>query len=58
MDLKNRVVLVTGGTGSFGYKFTELVLKKYRPKKLIIFSRDEFKQHEMAEIFPEVGMIY
>src|SRR6185503_7514136 len=44
--------LVTGGTGSFGHKFTEMVFKKYRPKKLIIFSRDEFKQHEMAKFFP------
>src|SRR3954469_22057814 len=40
-------VLLTGGAGSFGRKFTELMLRKYRPKKLIIFSRDELKQHEM-----------
>ena len=52
MNLNGKVILVTGGTGSFGNKFTEIVLKKYRPKKLIIFSRDEFKQHEMAKIFP------
>lgn len=51
--LNNRVVLVTGGTGSFGRKFTEEVLKKYKPQKLIIFSRDEFKQYEMRKIFPE-----
>ncbi len=53
MDLNGKVILVTGGTGSFGNKFTEIILKKYRPKKLIIFSRDEFKQHEMAKIFPD-----
>lgn len=47
MDWKNRVVLVTGGTGSFGKKFVEIMLKEYQPAKLIIFSRDELKQHEM-----------
>lgn len=46
---KNRVVLVTGGTGSFGQKFTETILKQYSPKKLIIFSRDEMKQYEMSQ---------
>jgi UDP-N-acetylglucosamine 4,6-dehydratase len=40
-------VLITGGTGSFGKKFTEIMLREIRPKKLIIFSRDELKQHEM-----------
>jgi len=40
-------VLITGGTGSFGKKFTEVMLRDYHPKKLIIFSRDELKQHEM-----------
>ncbi len=47
MDWKNQVVLVTGGTGSFGKKFVELMLKEYHPAKLIIYSRDELKQHEM-----------
>ncbi|MFW6135293.1 MAG: UDP-N-acetylglucosamine 4,6-dehydratase (inverting) [Chloroflexota bacterium] len=47
MDWDDQVVLVTGGTGSFGRKFTEIVLQEYRPKKLIIFSRDELKQHRM-----------
>ena len=47
MDWSNLNVLVTGGTGSFGKKFTELMLKEYHPKKLVIFSRDELKQHEM-----------
>lgn len=49
MDWSKLTVLVTGGTGSFGQKFTEVVLKDCRPKKLIIFSRDELKQSEMAD---------
>lgn len=51
--LQNKTIVVTGGTGSFGRKFTEIVLKKFKPKKLIILSRDEFKQHQMAKIFPD-----
>jgi UDP-N-acetylglucosamine 4,6-dehydratase len=47
MDWNSRTVLITGGTGSFGKKFTEIMLRDYHPKKLIIFSRDELKQHEM-----------
>ena len=47
MDWTNKVVLVTGGTGSFGKKFIEIMLKEYHPAKLIVFSRDELKQHEM-----------
>ncbi len=50
--LNNKTILVTGGTGSFGHKFAEIVLHKYKPEKLIIFSRDEFKQSEMAKLFP------
>ncbi len=50
--LNNKTILITGGTGSFGKKFTEIVLKRYKPKKLIIFSRDELKQFEMAQVFP------
>lgn len=50
MDWKNQVVLVTGGTGSFGKKFTEIMLKEHAPKKVIIFSRDELKQHEMQSM--------
>ena len=45
-------LLITGGTGSFGKKFVETVLKKYKPKKLIVFSRDEMKQWEMAKLYP------
>jgi len=51
--LDNKTILVTGGTGSFGNKFTEMVLNKCKVKKLIIFSRDEFKQHQMAKDFPD-----
>jgi len=46
-------VLVTGGTGSFGRKFTEIMLREYAPKKLIIFSRDELKQHEMRQTWDD-----
>jgi len=53
MDWKKKTVLITGGTGSFGKKFTEVMLAKYRPKKLIIFSRDELKQHEMRSLWPD-----
>ncbi|MFV1467690.1 UDP-N-acetylglucosamine 4,6-dehydratase (inverting) [Idiomarina sp. HB] len=49
---KNKTILVTGGTGSFGHKFIPMTLKKYNPKKIIIFSRDEMKQWEMAKLFP------
>ena len=47
--LNGKSILITGGTGSFGKKFTQIVLDKYKPKKLIIFSRDELKQFEMAQ---------
>jgi UDP-N-acetylglucosamine 4,6-dehydratase len=47
MNWSEQVVLVTGGTGSFGKKFVELMLRDYHPHKLIIFSRDELKQHDM-----------
>ena len=48
MDLNDKSILITGGTGSFGRKFTETVLSRHRPRRLIIFSRDELKQSEMA----------
>ncbi len=47
MNWKDQVVLVTGGTGSFGKKFIKILLEEKQPKKVIIFSRDELKQHEM-----------
>lgn len=46
---KNKTILITGGTGSFGRKFMEMTLKKYSPKKVIVYSRDEMKQWEMAK---------
>jgi UDP-N-acetylglucosamine 4,6-dehydratase len=49
--LNDKNILITGGTGSFGKKCTEIILERYKPKKLIIFSRDELKQFEMAQIF-------
>ncbi len=50
--LNKKVILITGGTGFFGRKFTEMIFKRCHPKKVIILSRDEFKQHEMAKVFP------
>jgi UDP-N-acetylglucosamine 4,6-dehydratase/5-epimerase len=47
----NKVILITGGTGSFGHKLTHTLLEFYKPKKIIILSRDEFKQSEMQKIF-------
>ncbi len=47
MDWTNKNILITGGTGSFGKKFVEVVLKEYHPERLIVYSRDELKQHEM-----------
>lgn len=49
--LNNKTILITGGTGSFGNYFTEYVLNHYKPKKIIIYSRDEFKQFNMANKF-------
>ena len=51
--LKDKTILITGGTGSFGKCFTRYVLTHYEPKKVIIYSRDEFKQWMMAEEFKE-----
>lgn len=52
----NKVVLITGGTGSFGKKYTETLQRRYKPKKIIIYSRDELKQYEMAQEFPQDNM--
>ncbi|MBW7835281.1 MAG: UDP-N-acetylglucosamine 4,6-dehydratase (inverting) [Sphingomonadales bacterium] len=49
-------VLITGGTGSFGRKYTATILKRYKPKRLIIYSRDELKQFEMAQEFSDPAM--
>jgi len=53
--LDGKTVLLTGGTGSFGKTFTQIVLKRFKPKRLIIFSRDELKQLEMRQMFPDTG---
>lgn len=49
MNWNDQVVLITGGTGSFGRKFVQMMLEEYKPAKIIVFSRDELKQHEMRE---------
>lgn len=54
----NQVLLITGGTGSFGKLFTKTVLERYRPQKVIIFSRDELKQFEMQQTFNSKVMRY
>ena len=54
----NKVVLITGGTGSFGRKFVASVLENYKPRKVIVYSRDELKQHEMAQEFNSDPMRY
>ena len=53
---KDRSVLVTGGTGSFGRKFIRTLLDHYRPRRVVVFSRDELKQFEMQSEFPEAAM--
>src|SRR5260221_2748196 len=59
MNWSEQVVLVTGGTGSFGHKFVEIMLREYRPKKVVILSRDELKQHDMrAEGFDHPSLRY
>ena len=54
----NNNILITGGTGSFGKKYTEIILSKYKPNKIIIYSRDELKQYEMAQSFNDPCMRY
>ena len=55
--LNNKTILVTGGTGSFGKKFIETVLTNYKPEKVIVYSRDELKQFEMQQVWPDNGSI-
>ena len=52
LDLNDKSVLVTGGTGSFGKHFVKTVIEHYKPRRLMIFSRDELKQYEMQQLFP------
>lgn len=54
----NKNILITGGTGSFGKKYTQILLKNYKPNKIIIYSRDELKQYEMASEFSHLSMRY
>ena len=55
--LNGKVIVITGGTGSFGRKFARMTLDKFNPKKIIIFSRDEMKQWEMAKQFEQDSRI-
>ena len=57
--INNKTILITGGTGSFGKKFIQTLLEKYRPTKIIIYSRDELKQFEMqqSEIFKSSNVL-
>jgi UDP-N-acetylglucosamine 4,6-dehydratase len=54
----NKNILITGGTGSFGKKYTKIILSKYKPNKIIIYSRDELKQYEMGQSFNDKCMRY
>jgi len=51
-------ILITGGTGSFGHLFVQMILERYQPKRLVIYSRDELKQFEMQQIFNQTCMRY
>lgn len=53
-----KTILVTGGTGSFGKKFIEIIFKRFKPEKVIVFSRDELKQFEMQQVFNQPQMRY
>ena len=50
---EGKTVLVTGGTGSFGKAFVKTLLERFNPKKVIVFSRDEFKHYQMQREFPK-----
>ena len=54
----DKSILITGGTGSFGHQYTQMLLERYQPKKIIIYSRDEFKQFQMAKQFDQDCMRY
>ena len=54
---QNSTILITGGTGSFGHEFIQLTLDRYNPKKIIVFSRDEMKQWEMAKLYQGNGRV-
>ena len=53
--MNNKTILITGGTGSFGKRFIYTALNNYKPKKVIVYSRDELKQFEMQQVWPFVS---
>ena len=53
--MKFNTILVTGGTGSFGKMFIKTILSKYKPEKIIVYSRDELKQYEMQQYWPDTS---
>ena len=55
--LSNSTILITGGTGSFGNAFLPMTLAKYKPRKIIVYSRDEMKQWEMAKLYRDVDAV-
>ena len=55
--LEQSSILITGGTGSFGHAFVPMTLEKYNPKRLVVFSRDEIKQWEMAKLYADDNRI-
>lgn len=54
----NKAILITGGTGSFGHKYVETLLARFKPKRIVIYSRDELKQYEMQQRFDSKEMRY
>ena len=54
----NKTIFISGGTGSFGYRFIENVINNYKPKKIIVYSRDEYKQYKMQQEFPQRVFLY
>ena len=56
--INNKTILITGGTGSFGKNFVKYIEKNFKPKKIIIYSRDELKQSEMMQEFPKLTKIF
>jgi UDP-N-acetylglucosamine 4,6-dehydratase len=54
----DKSILITGGTGSFGKKFVKTILERYKPRRVIVFSRDELKQYEMQQVFNDPAMRY
>lgn len=55
MSLNGKSILITGATGSFGQEFISTILERYEPKRVVVYSRDELKQHEMQQRFPQSG---